>query len=134
MTLEIKVDARIDMSVLVVESDAATGNMICKWLEEMDVKVVLARSAKDAVHALHDVAFIGCTLDALLVAHNLQETTGCRIVSEFRYEFPWAPVAVMTDADDIAVNVWARARGVSIIRKPLHSRELSTWLGLAVSA
>ena len=118
-----------NVSVLVVEPDLVFANLLCNWLDDLDAKVVLARSAREAVHLLHDVAFIGCTLDAMLVAHNLQEATGCRIVSEFRFEYPWAPVAVMTEVEDIAVNVWAKSRDIQILRKPLQIKEISLWLG-----
>jgi DNA-binding NtrC family response regulator len=122
-------------AVLVVESDPVLAGQLCRWLEGLGVKVVLARSADEATHLLYDVMFIGCSLDGMLVDYKLRESTGCRILYEFRREYPLAPVALMIDAEDISISVWARARSVQLLRKPIDFEHLILWvkhLGVAV--
>jgi len=115
-------------AVLVVESDPVLSRQLCRWLEGMGVKVVLARSADEATQLLHDVLFIGCQLDGLLVDYKLRESTGCRILYEFRHEYPWAPVAMMIEKEDISISVWAKVRSVQLLRKPVELDHLSLWV------
>jgi CheY-like chemotaxis protein len=115
-------------SVMVVDSDEGSASELALWLEEKNYSVVVAHSAAEAIQLLHDIAFIGCNLDALLASYHPREATCCRILSEFRYEYPWAAAALMLDADDIAINCWARTRNIPVLYKPLTKADLERWL------
>jgi CheY-like chemotaxis protein len=118
----------IKNSVMVVDSDAASASAIAHWLEEMRYNVVVAHSAGEAIQLLHDISFIGCSLEALLASYHPREATCCRILSEFRYEYPWAAAALMLESDDIAINCWARTRNIPVLYKPLKKEHISQWL------
>ncbi len=121
-------------SVMIVDSDEASASTIAGWLESMHYNVVIAHSAAEAIQLLHDIAFIGCSLDALLASYHPREATCCRILSEFRYEYPWAAAALMLDTDDIAINCWARTRNIPVMHKPLQKEDIAAWLRASVGA
>jgi len=114
-------------SALVVEADPVVTGKIGLWLAAAGMHMVAARNAKEAIHLLHDAIFIGCTFDRLIVDYHLREATGCRVLYDFQHEYPSAPVALMTSHDDISINVWARTRGVQLLRKPLCADVVMEW-------
>jgi len=121
-------------SVMVVDSDSASASAIAGWLESLNYNIVVAHSAAEAIQLLHDIAFIGCSLDALLASYHPREATCCRILSEFRYEYPWAAAALMLDMDDIAINCWAKTRNIPVLHKPLQKEDIAGWLRGHVNA
>ncbi len=114
--------------ILMVEADIENGKHVSEWLLDQNTKLVWARSASEAMQLLNDVLFIGSELDGLLINQHVADASANRIVREFRHEFPWAPVAMMMGTDDISTSVWARARGIKIIRKPIQRNEIVLWL------
>ena len=115
-------------SIMIVDSDADSASAIARWLEELRYGVVVAHSAREAIQLLHDISFIGCSLEALLACYHPREATCCRILSEFRYEYPWAAAALMLEVDDIAINCWARTRNIPVLHKPLKKEVIVNWL------
>ena len=114
-------------SILVVAQEGTQAQFLSQELEDLNHKVMLTHSAEEASHLLNDIVFIGCKLDGLLVDYNLRESTGCRVLGDFRDHFPDAAVAMMTDREDISVNIWARTKGIGLLRKPLNRNDISSW-------
>lgn len=114
--------------IMIVESDAVLGSKLSKGFEKIGADVVLAHTAAEASPLFCDMAFIGCSLDALLVAYSLHASTGESILPEFLREFPKAAIAMTIDAEDLAVSYWAKVRGIRILQKPIRPRELFDWV------
>ncbi len=114
--------------IMLVEKDVQTGKEISDILLQQNAKLVWATSAAEAMQILNDVLFIGSGLDGLLVNQSLPDASANRVIREFRHEFPWAPIAMMMNADDISTSVWARSRQIKILRRPIQPEELSLWL------
>ena len=115
-------------SFLVVEADPGFGKDVSYWLREASIKVILVNSANEAIQLIHDCVAIKCSLDGLLVDYYLRETRGCRVLREFQHEYPGAAVAIMTEEEDISVNIWANTRAIRILRKPLDEEDIQLWL------
>jgi len=113
---------------MVVEDDPGVGYAVSRWLQEHEVRSVLATTTQEAVEMLRDVIFIESAFDALLVDFNLPDDTGVRVIQEFRDEFPSVPVAVMTGNDDQNLAAWTHQRAIPLFKKPLKMEELQSWL------
>jgi CheY-like chemotaxis protein len=121
--------------VLVVESDVDTRHELVSGLRDLGYRIAAARSANDAVEMLSDLKFIGARIDGLLVSQNLSDGSGWRIISDFRREFPELPAAIISGEDDISLQIWSNARGVSLFPMPLQSESMTQWLSeLKISA
>jgi DNA-binding response OmpR family regulator len=114
--------------LMVVEDDPGVGYAVSRWLQEHEVRSVLATSTGEAMEMLRDIIFIEAAFDALLVDYNLPDATGVRVIQEFRDEFPTVPVALMTGNDDISLEVWTKARKIPLFKKPLKMDEVSEWI------
>jgi DNA-binding response OmpR family regulator len=114
--------------LLLVASDKELGDTLSQWLKEQKCRVIWAQTAREAMQMLHDVTYIDTWLDALLLDFDVSGGAGLRIIREFRSEYPWAPVVLLTSEDDISTSIWAKAQNVKIIRKPLLLWELDLWL------
>ena len=129
-----KVSKVMDLTVaasdrlLLVASDKELGGTLAQWLQDQKCRVIWAASAREAVQMLHDVCYIETGLDALLIDFDLADASGLRVIREFRSEFPWAPVALLTSEEDITTSLWAKAQNVKIVHKPLLLWELGVWL------
>lgn len=114
--------------LLVVDDDPGVGYAVTRWLQEQNIRSVLAVSTDEALELLRDMVFIESEFDGLLVDYNLPGATGCRVIEQFQMDFPQVPVALMTGANDIALELWVRARAIPLFRKPLDMRELKSWV------
>lgn len=117
-----------NIRLMVVEDDPGVGYAVSRWLQEQNIRSVLATTTHEAVEMLRDVIFIESTFDGLLVDYNLPDDTGLRVIEEFRDEFPYMPVALMSGSDSSELSDWVSAKKVPFFRKPLHLDELQTWL------
>ena len=115
-------------SLMVVEDDPGVGYAVARWLASQQIKAVLVTSVREAMQMLQDLVFIEAKFDGLLVDYNLPDATGCRVIQEFQAEFPKLPVALMTGAENISLEIWLKARRIPLFRKPLKIKELETWL------
>jgi len=113
---------------MVVEDDPGVGYAVSRWLQEQEVRSVLATSTSEAMEMLRDIIFIEAAFDALLVDYNLPDSTGVRVIQEFRDEFPTVPVALMTGNQDESLEVWTRERQIPLFRKPLKMDQVSEWI------
>ena len=116
--------------VLLVEDDPGVGYAVSRWLQQQNVRSVLATTAHEAMEMLRDVIFIEAAFDGLLVDYNLPDATSCRVIEECRDEFPNVPVALMTGSDDISLELWSKSRRIPLFRKPLKMDELQNWIEL----
>jgi DNA-binding response OmpR family regulator len=107
--------------LLVVQSDSLVRGHLAEWLP--DVRMAHTQTAQEAGDILRDAAFIG-----LLVESRLSDAAGYRVVQDFRFEFPRASIAMLGETDDLCLSVWARARGIQVLRKPLQRRDLESWI------
>jgi DNA-binding response OmpR family regulator len=114
--------------ILMVDSDTEHGNATKKWLEEHEMKTMWVQTPREAMDLLYDMVFIESSVDGVLVEHSLPETSGCRVIQEFRHEFPGMAAALMTSADDISLETWSRARRIPIMRRPVGAEALSAWV------
>lgn len=112
--------------LLVVQSDALLRARFNEWLP--DVRIAHTSTAGEAGDILRDAAFIDSAFDGLVVESRLTDAAGYRVVQDFRFEFPGAPIAMLGEADDLCLSVWARARGIQVLRKPLQRPDLESWL------
>ena len=114
--------------ILIVEDDPGVSYAVSRWMQEQNVKSVIAESTQEALDMLRDVVFIEATFDGLLVDYNLPDATGMRVIQEFRDEFPNMPVALMTGNVNIYMELWLRARKIPLFRKPLELVSLQAWV------
>ena len=114
--------------VMIVEDDPGVSYAVSRWLQEQNVKSVVAESTHEALNMLRDVVFIESSFDGLLVDYNLPDATGMRVIQEFREEFPTVPVALMTGNVNIYMELWLRARNIPLFRKPLELVSLQAWV------
>ena len=114
--------------LLVVDDDPGVGYAVTRWLHDQNIRSVLAASTDEALQLLRDMVFIESEFDGLLVDYNLPGATGCRVIEQFQMDFPQVPVALMTGANDISLEMWVHARKIPLFRKPLDMRELKSWI------
>jgi CheY-like chemotaxis protein len=114
--------------LMVVEDDPGVGYAVSRWLQDQNVRSVLATTTHEAVEMLRDVIFIESTFDGLLVDYNLPDDTGFRVIEEFRDEFPYMPVALMSGSDSNELQAWADRRRIPLFPKPLKLDHLQAWL------
>jgi DNA-binding response OmpR family regulator len=112
--------------LLVVQSDSLLRDRLGEWLQ--DVRMAHTASAREAGDILRDAAFIDSAFDGMLVESRLPDAAGYRVVQDFRFEFPGAPIAMLGDVEDLCLSVWARARGIQVLRKPLQRSDLESWV------
>lgn len=116
------------LRLLVLEDDAGVGYALGRWLRERHVQPILAATTADAMTMLQDAAFIQVSFDGLLADYNLPDASGMRVIQHFCKEYPALPVALMTGAWDLTLELWTRARHIPLFRKPLQMGEVEDWL------
>lgn len=111
---------------LFVQNDSQYALMVEEWLP--NARFIHTSTAHEAGNVLRDARFIESALDGLIVDVKLPDATGYRVVQDFRSEFRGVPIAMLGEVDDICLTVWARARGIQVLRKPLLKLELERWV------
>lgn len=111
---------------LFVQSDPQQALMVEMWLPE--VRFIHSSTAHDAGNVLRDARFIDSALDGLIVDVKLPDAAGYRVVQDFRSEFRGVPIAMLGESEDFCLAIWARARGIQVLRKPLQQNELERWI------
>ena len=114
--------------ILMVESDELSARTAGAWIEGQQAKLVWVKSAKEAMDLLYDMVFIESSFDGLLAEQRSPDMNGRRVVEEFRHEFPGMATALMTASDDVGLDLWASARRIAILRKPLEKESIAGWL------
>lgn len=117
-----------NIRLMVVEDDPGVGYAVSRFLQDQNIRSVLATTTTEAVEMLRDVIFIESTFDGLLVDYNLPDDTGFRVIEEFRDEFPYMPVALMSGSDSPELVQWVKERKIPLFPKPLKLDELQCWL------
>lgn len=117
-----------NIRLMVVEDDPGVGYAVSRWLQDQNIRSVLATSTHEAVEMLRDVIFIESTFDGLLVDYNLPDDNGFKVIEEFRDEFPYMPVALMSGSESPELLKWARDRKIPLFVKPLKLDALQSWL------
>jgi len=112
--------------LLFVQSDPQYVLQVEIWLPE--VRFIHSATAHDAGNVLRDARFIDSALDGLIVDVKLPDAAGYRVVQDFRSEFRGVPIAMLGEVDDFCLSIWARSRGIQVLRKPLQQRELERWI------
>jgi len=121
--------AEAKLCLLMVEPDLASARELTDWLRQHDTAAVHASTAHEAALAISDAAFTQCGFAGLLLDVNLPDTSGYRVMSAFRDEFPGRLVAAMTRDDDLCLKLWCKARRIPLYCKPFVVKELHHWLG-----
>jgi DNA-binding response OmpR family regulator len=116
------------LRLMVVEDDPGVGYAVSRWLQDHEVRSVLATTTDEAIEMLRDVIFIEATFDGMLVDYSLPDATGVRVIEELRDEFPSMPVAMMTGRDDELIENWTRQWRIPLFKKPLNMELLDGWL------
>lgn len=114
--------------ILVVDDDEAIRFSLVRWLKQRGERVIEAANARDAVEMLRDASFIDVRVSGLLVDYQLPDATGCRVILEFADEFPGVPIALMTGKNNLSLELWLRARGITLFNKPLDLDALTHWV------
>ncbi len=117
-----------NIRLMVVEDDPGVGYAVSRWLQDQNIRSVLATSTHEAVEMLRDVIFIESTFDGLLVDYNLPDDNGFKVIEEFRDEFPYMPVALMSGSDSPELMQWVKERKIPLFVKPLKLDALQGWL------
>lgn len=112
--------------LLFVQSETAYALKVEEWLP--NVRFIHTSTAHDAGNVLRDARFIDSALDGLIVDVKLPDAAGYRVVQDFRSEFRGVPIAMLGEVDDLCLSIWARARGIQVLRKPLQQLELERWI------
>jgi len=116
------------LCIMVVDDDSAIRYSLSRWLKKRGMRVIEAANTREAVEMVQDASFIEAQIDGLLVDYQLPDATGCRVLSEFRDEFPGVSMALMTGREDLSLELWLRARSIPLFRKPLNLKALNSWL------
>jgi DNA-binding NtrC family response regulator len=119
--------------MMIVEDDSGVSYAVSRWLQELNVKSVVAGSTREALDLLRDSVFIESSFDGLLVDYNLPDSTGVRVIQQFRDEYPDLPVALMTGGNNLYMELWLRARNIPLFRKPLDLPSLQAWVETCVA-
>ena len=119
--------AAIGLRILVVDDDVSVRRRIVEMLRPRKAQIALARSASEAQEMMHDAEFLELKFDALIVSDHLPDSSGWRVIDDFRMERPHSPVLLLSEAEDLALAVWSRARRVSVLRA-LDVSHISHWL------
>lgn len=114
--------------LLLVEPDPAAAQALLEWLQPHARATIHVTTAREATVSMHDAAFVEARFDGLLLDVNLPDSTGYRVMSAFRDEFPGRPVAAMSASDNLCLRLWCKARAIPIFRKPFDASELEVWL------
>jgi two-component system response regulator FlrC len=114
--------------LMIVDDDPGVGYAVTRWMQDHNIKSVLAGSTQEALDMLRDIAFIDASFDGLLVDYNLPDATGFRVIQEVLDEFPSVPIALMTGGANVAMEVWVRSRGIPLFRKPLDMDAVQVWI------
>ena len=114
--------------LLLVQNGSVTRTAIVKELQDAGFRVAVARGTSEAREMLDDLQFIESDVDGLVVDYRLPDGLGCRIIQDFQYDNPHVPTALVLDEDDIAMKLWTRARGISLLSKAQLWNELVPWL------
>lgn len=114
--------------LMIVEDDPGVGYAVARWLDDQNVRSVLATSTHEAMDLLRDVIFIEAAFDGLLVDYHVGDDTSIRVIQEFRDEFPSVPVALMTGSQDETLELWLNSKQIPIFHKPLELDRLKNWL------
>jgi DNA-binding response OmpR family regulator len=114
--------------LLLVEHNSALRSSIAAQLQARGCRVALARSIGEALEMIDDLRFIESEVDGLVVDYRLPDGLGCRIVQDFRREFPNTPAALVIDEEDVTMRLWTRTRGIALMNKPTLWNELHPWL------
>jgi CheY-like chemotaxis protein len=117
-----------DPCLLLVEPDLAMAEALLEWLKPHARATIHVATARDATVSMHDAAFVEARFDGLLLDVNLPDSTGYRVMSAFRDEFPGRPVAAMSASDNLCLRLWCKARAIPVFRKPFDVSELEGWL------
>lgn len=117
-----------NIRLMVVEDDPGVGYAVSRWLQDQSIRSVLATTTHEAVEMLRDVIFIESTFDGLLVDYNLPDAKGFKVIEEFRDEFPYMPVALMSGSDSPELMQWVKERKIPLFAKPLKLDALQGWL------
>ena len=117
-----------NIRLMVVEDDPGVGYAVSRWLQDQNIRSVLATTTHEAVEMLRDVIFIESTFDGLLVDYNLPDENGFKVIEQFRDEFPYMPVALMSGSDSPHLLEWAKDHKVPLFPKPLKLDALGSWL------
>jgi len=117
-----------NIRLMVVEDDPGVGYAVSRWLQDQNIRSVLATTTHEAVEMLRDVIFIESTFDGLLVDYNLPDDNGFKVIEEFKEEFPYMPVALMSGSDSPELMQWVKERKIPLFVKPLKLDALQSWL------
>src|SRR6516165_10191765 len=79
------------LRMMVVDDDPGVSYAVSRWMQDHNIKSVMATSTHEALDMLRDIAFIDASFDGLLVDYNLPDATGFRIIQEVLDEFPRVP-------------------------------------------
>lgn len=112
--------------ILFVQSDPQQAVVVEMWLP--DARFIHSATAHDAGNVLRDARFIDSALEGLIVDVTLPDAAGYRVVQDFRSEFRGVPIAMLGEIDDLCLSIWARARGIQVLRKPLQQQDLERWV------
>jgi DNA-binding NtrC family response regulator len=118
------------LRLLVVEDDPGVSYAVCRWLQEENVQPVLAATVHEAMTMLQDLVFIEATCDAVLADYHLPDATGLRVIRAFCDSYPGLPVAMMSGASDLGMELWVKKWNIPLFRKPLKLDELRDWLAM----
>ena len=115
--------------LMIVEGDLSTRRRISETLQKQDYRIAVARNVREGLEMIDDLKFSGSNVNGLLAEHRLSDGRGWRVVDGFRLAFPGAPAALFSQDDHIVATVWSDVRGVLLLRKPVDTFQLNTWLG-----
>lgn len=116
------------LRLMIVDDDPGVSYAVSRWMQDHNIKAVMAASTREALDMLRDIAFIDASFDGLLVDYNLPDATGFRVIQEVLDEFPKVPIALMTGGANVAMEVWIKARGIPLFRKPLDMDAIQAWI------
>jgi len=124
-------DVRLSRTVLVVDDDKDTLDVLCQVLRRDGYRCIAASDGAQALQAFASAAEIGVAL----IDFELPDVTGVQLIQEFKRARPDVPLLLMTGNPSQRVIFEACEAGAcTYLRKPLDLQRVRQILGRTLEA
>jgi len=114
--------------VLLADSDIARVNSLRRGMAAGRAHVIEATSAEEALKIVESTCLMKASLDGLIISSELSDTTGHRVVLDFRREFPNASVAIMLDQHTLAAGIRTQTQEIEVMGSRPTPADLERWV------
>ena len=114
--------------ILLVQNSALGRPPLSRALLQQGFRIAIARGVEEAREMLDDIRFIESEIDAIVVDYKLPDGWGSSIVNDISKHHPGVQTLMVTDEENIALELWSRAKGIRLWQYSQALGELQQWL------